>query len=558
MYWIYRGTSFDALISEHRLLFLCADKKPAAESSAAPKHSSSSFALSSLSKPVAKKEDMRTEQPAETADKVKHFWQRKQETSGPEAAASRKPTQDTKSKPAKKENALSQSSVSQEKRHRSASPVVESSPPTTPKGKASELGGAASDKKAPSSPKWFQFRGKHKNQQQQQQRARSESPERSAKRDTHKDTKKNTEYPLEVTASTGGDAENPNVIEDSQTNVLDRIKQYNINDASVKGQGASGAGASVVQSKPQGRDGSKAVTKEGKGKDKHEGKSKGAEKVKDQEKGKKKEKTKDVAKGKTQDEKKKKDKDATSKHWNPFKKTPKAASESKSSKKSKKTKAAKDQKPASVSAQDDSSSAQLFSGVKNRIERLKEQGLMTDGTDGDDVVLLSVTQQQDGGEEEPRDETDYPGDSQEREEGEGEGEESDTSEEEDREEGEEEGEGEMEGDTDIRDEEVRSADVEIRITPSPDEEPVSPAVSTSLTPEGERGEGEGEAGASVDISVMDKVKKLQLMQRSPMAMKRPRSYTEVKRYIKMRNFLCGQISVRKSAVRPSKLLWTHL
>ncbi len=153
-----------------------------------------------------------------------------------------------------------------------------------------------------------------------------------------------------------------------------------------------------------------------------------------------------------------------------------------------------------------------FSGVRNRIEKLKELGLETDGTDGGDVVLLSVVQQEYGAEREEGPNTAQDGaDIGDRAlDGHSTGEE------------EEEEEEEVEEPEDQADfgglgPEVRLPSPEIRVSTSPDSSIPSPEPPAS------------EADTLDRFAVMDQVRKLQLMQRSPVTIKRARSYTDTKK-----------------------------
>ena len=353
----------------------------------------------------------------------------------------------------------------------------------------SELQKIAEAQKKPSSPKWFR--------QGKQKRSKSESPERE-KKGANKgkgpaDTKGGREgHPLGVTAgATSGGAEG--AAEETQMNVLDRIKQYNTKDSAVQGQAAGAGGA--------GSGGKGAQIGDPRGKKGKE--EKGAEK----EKGKKKEKpTKEKASDKNVPTKEaKKEAKESTKHWNPFKKSQKAVDKTKEGakkgkddgKKGKKAKGAKAAAEKGLPA-DGGDSAQMFAGVRNRIEMLRELGLETDGTDGDDAaVLVSVVQRADELPGATEGEEYVDGEAWEEEEEETGDEESADSEDE------ESGEGEEGG------EEVDFGGLgpEVRV-PSPAQSPVPDDFP--------------------ELNVVDKVKKLQELH-SSVPNKRPRCFTDAKR-----------------------------
>ena len=445
-------------------------------------------------KPLKEQDKAPDKKEEDKPEKVKQFWQKRQssQSSDPAAVKSKAsaPT-DHKSKPAKENPPAPKDART--KRHKSASPAPESS---LPKKKPPNVEDLQSPKKQPSSPKWFHFHRKN-----QTQRSRSESPERPAKKTGRQEAKEKTEHPLEVAASRAEPSkptEEQRVLEESQTNVLDRIRQYNINDAAVTKDRA----AAAPQAK--GAD-SKADPKDSKGKPKEEAKAKGKEKEKEKSKKKAKEeghvaKSKEKAK---EDDKKKKStkKEATTSSWNPFKKSKKDTKED-AGKKSKKVKdAMKSDQPPQAGA----TGAQVeFSNVKSRIEKLKELGLETDGTDDPDVVLLSVVQQEDG-------------------EGERDSEAGIGEDDEDRELTEDETSGEEDGaeeEANETEDQVQGPEVqlEIRVSTSPDSSVPSPEPPASA-----------EEDSTDKIAVMDRVKKLQLMQRSPVVIKRTRSYTDAKK-----------------------------
>jgi hypothetical protein len=405
------------------------------------------------------------------------------------------------------------------KRHRSASPAVEGSPQSSPKKKkAQSKGDTAALKKTevpkkldskkkpetqvhkipevrkketqkiteaqkqPSSPKWFHLPGK-------QQRSRSESPKVGARKVKDEDgTKGEAASSASATGSGAGGGE------ESQMNVLDRIKQYNVKDAAVQGQGVGGGGGGGggrMESVPG------DVAKPGKGgMGKREEKGKGGGNDMEKDRGKRKGVTKEKTGAK---ERKKGSKEVggkgvlkePSKHWNPFRKTQKNPD------KAKKDQAKKAKKPQA----DKPADAQIFSGgVKNRIEMLKELGLETDGTDHSDAaVLLSVVHESEKTEEEE--------DLGEEEEGATGDEAEESGEEEDAWESDSAGEGEGESIEELNfsgsGSEVRMSSPEAGLrSPSPDNLP--------------------------ELSVVDKVKILQEVQDS-VAKTRPRCSTDAKR-----------------------------
>ena len=483
-----------------------------------------------------------------TAEKTKHFWRKKQDAK-PSVPKEKKPHSTAKnSSENKKVESSAQSSTTHTKPQRSELPANKGrgSELTTSKDKTPDHTSSSSPKKG--SPGWFRLRGKN-------QRSKSESPERTTKKEEHGETKFGAEHPLLVGANASGREDV--VVEETQMNVLDRIKHYNTKDAVVKENMPVSKAADASKSlkeekgktKGKGKDEAKVKSKDeakvkekgkeakvkekGKQEPKVKEKSKQEAKVKEKskqeakvkDKGKQEMKVKDKSKheakvkdhGKKDEDKKKHDKkegkkeQSASKHWNPFKKSHKseAAGDAKESgKKGKKTKGDKksDQPPETA---DPGVRENIFGDVKERIERLKEQGLVTDGTDGDDVVLLMMVHK-DGEEEDENSEqvdggTSYPGGDV------------DPSEVQDEVDG---------GSDEIKDEgdhlnaaEEEEDDVisssgpssEVR-TPSPvgvDESPVE----------------------SSELSVMEQVKKLQISaQRSPALTKRARSFTAVQRY----------------------------
>lgn len=511
--------------------------EPAAPS-VGPSHSHSIGELASFlhaSKQPSKDDaSLRNREPAESKDeKAKHFWQRNQDPSQPIMKTKSSTHKDVKSKPVAENLApLPSSKDGGTKRHRSTSPAVEGSPPPSPKKKhkkepqkkvevqkkldvkkadaqpqkmpephkKAEMQMKPEAQKRPSSPKWFHFPGKH------QQRSRSESPDREkkggyaeAKGKGHAEVREKGEYPLEVAASASSvgaeGAEHALSAGEAQINVLDRIKQYNTKDAAIQKQ--------VVSGTEKGGDTAKSARGEsGQEKGKGEVKSVGVDRGKQKEKGGKGDvKRKDQAGDKKSDKKlttkeaKAKKESGAAKHWNPFKKSQKnSKDDGKKGKKATKTA----MKPLRAAGE----SAQMFAGVKNRIEMLKELGLETDGTDGDDAVLVSVVQRSD----------DAP-DTAERPDGEG-GEE---------EEGEEGARGdedstvsEEEGETDSEEEEETREGKEEVVSfggSSPEVKVPPPSPDKELSPE---------------LNVIEKVKKLREMHEA-ISMKRPRCFTEAKR-----------------------------
>lgn len=509
-------------------------EEPAAASSVGPKHSQSIGELASIlpaSDHLSRRGTTPDREPVENQEHAKHFWKRKQDLTKPVEKS-------YKSKPVT-EKATPPPSISRDstgvKRHRSASPAVEGSPCASPKKKHKKIPQAQQPKpesqkkqeaqkkqdaqrehkkveaqrkletqkkedaekkqeehtkveaqkkleaqKKSGSPKWFHFPGK-------QQRSRSESPDRQKTGEGHPEPK--GEHPLEVTASrASGGAEGAGDIpsaEEPQMNVLDRIKHYNIKDADVQRRAVGGGGAGKGKDMhagdtargEKGKKGGEASVEKDRGK-KEKGKADG--KAKDRAGDKKKSDKKMTGSAKKEDISSKKESETPTKHWNPFKKSQKNVDKTKDSvKKSKKAKEAKKEAPAV------DESAQMFAGVKNRIEMLKELGLETDGTDGGDAVLLSVVQIP------PEEELEHL-------DGEGEDEEEDGGTGEEEELGEsDEGEGE----------EVDYGGPEVRVPSpsSPDE-------------------------VSINDNVMDKVKKLQEMHNSRAMENRPRCFTDAKRY----------------------------
>lgn len=502
-----------------------AEEKPASPA-AGPKHSHSIGELASLfpatQKPPAG-DGTSEREPAESKEKVKHFWQRKQEASVSKPVEKEKPKspfhEDVKSKPVQEKVTLPPKEGGKGgagKRHRSASPVVEGSPLATPTKKLKESPEKTRKnfeiKKNPDSPpKWFRFSGKSQNQQ----RSRSESPEESKKggrQETKTQKEHQQQHQLGVTASAaggGGDASAEDEAQ-AQMNVLDRIKQYNTKDAAVipgKGVGGSDSTNQAKGDKGKGKE-------EGKTKGRGEGKVKGREKgVEKDTRGKKKgykegvhtkgkekfgDKIQDKKAAKKRESSSAKKETATGKHWNPFKKSQKHTDKAKDDRK-KGRKAAKEEKGAGKNMPKDVESAELFAGVKNRIEKLKELGLETDGADGDEAVLLSVVKRPEDGEMDIAD-----GEEMESEE-EGWTEDSAESEEESEE-------GEEEVDFGGPGPEIRVPSPESGV-PSPEDRTPSPDA------------------VSVEVNVMDKVKKLQTMHDDSAISSRARSFTETKRYV---------------------------
>lgn len=493
-----------------------------------PKHSQSIGELASILPADNHPRQHRTtpdQEQAENPEKAKHFWKRKQDLTKPAEKSS--VHKDVKSKAVKERHTppviLKESAGV--KRHRSASPAVEGSPSASPKKRHKKIPEAQQPKpeahekklgahekklgahkkqevhkqaevkkrseaqKKPDSPKWFHFPSK-------QQRSRSESPDRQKK--GGQPEAKGEEHPLGVTASHAERAGDTPSAEEPQTNVLDRIKHYNIKDASVQGEavgGRAGKGTGDIragesESAEGGKVGERSVEKD-RGKEKGKTDAKVKDKASDKNK---KTAKKEAGSAKKEDVSSKKSGTPT-KHWNPFKKSQKNVDKKKDSEK--KTKKAKE---AEVTGKDRPAvheSAQMFAGVKNRIEKLKELGLETDGTDDGEAVLLSVVQKSDGAPEEVEDLD-----------GEGEDEEED---------GETGDEVSEEWDTSEGEEEVDFG------ASSPDE-------------------------VSVNDNVMEKVKKLQEMHSSRSMEIRPRCFTEDKRYELYRlivscpiTFVCQQV-----------------
>lgn len=489
---------------------------------------------------------------------VKHFWQRKQDTAVAKPAAGKSrdsASEDAKAKPAK-EKAQKKAESSKKAELPSQKKVESSQKKVEPIGqKKAEL---PSQKKAESNQKKVEASQKKVNQKAEalltqkkaespkpkkveaisqesklfrlqkksHERSKSESPERSKGRKDHHGAQGGEE------AASGGGA----MGEETQINVLDRIKHYNIKDSAVQQTAAAGGGGKTtgVQSQEVPAKGKPAKGKPAKG-DKAKGKEEGRSKVKEE--GRSKVKTADKDRGKKikdkdkDGDKKKQDKKAAKKdHWRLFKKHKTTdGSKDGTGKKGKKSHDEKKTDPQQPRAEE--ASAQMFPGVKNRIDKLRELGLETDGDGTDDgVILLSVQQQGEGEYVQPGSEGEESEDgSSTTSEWTNESETDDIDEEDEEDE-------EIvfgEADTEVRllSPEARASSLEdltssLEIRRSSQQQDAPPAT------------GDGDGGASETASernVKDTVKKLQEMQMSMESKHRPRFFTDAKRYIQNTN-----------------------
>ena len=419
------------------------------------------------------REDVSAHKPVEAAT-AKHFWQGKQDSSSSSKPKGKESSSKTSKNPSfgytkNKDESITplSSKGAYLKKEKSSSPVSErkSESPS----RISDIKASKSQKKT-GSPKWFGLRGKNR-------RSRSESPEKMAKNE-QKGAKVSAEYPLTVATGTSRQESGDSAaVGESQINVLDRIKQYNIKDAAVKGEKPVSTQQIKVSKDTSKSSAVKEKTKDS-GKD-DEGKVKSKEK----------DKTKHKGEDKTKKESKKES--SSSKHWNPFKKQKSEVAKDSKQKEEKGTKKNRElPEPSS-----DETTAEIFSGVKNRIEKLKELGLMTDGVDESDAVLLSVQQVEEEKLTIPGDETDHQ---------DGDILDSKTSKEFENE--------------DLKREDGDEKDVDIgEENRSPSHEvDIQPSVIESLT---------SESPADVNVNVMDRVR---MLQRSPVPPKRAKSFNTQK------------------------------
>ena len=234
-------------------------------------------------------------------------------------------------------------------------------------------------------------------------RSRSESPERLPKSNNKTSTKDSGSvagHPLETATSvksldreSGGAMENKGM--SAATNVLDMIKQYDKKDEVAKSRSSAMAGRDKTASTPS------AVTQQGimaKGKS-ADSSEKGAIGGKGGKGQKEKEKEKDK---RSKDDRKKEGKETSSSSkglFSFFKRGKGHDEEESGGTKQQKKKAKKDKEKDNKQTSKDSKTAEKEPElrpltIKGRIERLKESGVYTDGSDDMDsaaVVLVSVT-----------------------------------------------------------------------------------------------------------------------------------------------------------------------
>ena len=478
---------------------------------------------------------------------IKHFWQRKQESSVAKPAAGKSKDsagEDVKAKTSKK--------VEKSPNQKKAEANQKKAEANQKKAEANQKKEESSQKKAESSQKKAELVQKKVNpktealltqkkaespkpkkvesmsqesklfriQNKGQERSKSASPERSTGRKDHRGAQGD-----EKQEASGG--------EETQINVLDRIKDYNIRDSAVQQAAAAGGGKTKtttiqsqdVQAKGKPAKGDKAKRKEEVRSKVKEGRSK----VKTADKEKK-------IKDKDGDKKKQDKKAAKKDHWRLFKKHKTTDGSKDGGKKGKKShdekKTEKKTDPQQPSAKE--ASAQMFPGVKNRIDKLRELGLETDGDVTDDgVILLSMQQQGEGegegeGSMQPDIEEEESGDSS-----------STTSEwtsdsERDYIDGEDKEDEIIFDESDTEDRllspEAKASSLEDLTSPVESSQQQD-APPTAVVADGGDGDEAGVSETASERNVKDTVRILQERQTSMESRHRPRSFTDTKRYI---------------------------
>ena len=431
-----------------------------------------------------------------SADDAKLFWRSRQEGRPTEkkapSVANRPPVGATKSEA--KSSSISSLKRKEKRMSRSVSPSSSTIKDKPSAAKSPDRVKANDPEKKKGSQKWFHFRKSH--------RSKSVSPERlpgATSKPSSSVVTKN--HPLVVASSASTEALHvADVKRDTETNVMDRVKQYNVKDAAVSSNLAATGGGRITgagsasfkpEAMPKGDKSSLVELKDEKRDDT------AVKKVK--KKGKRGEK---MAKDKKKSKKAGKKKDpSSSRSWNPFR-----SHKSTGAKGVGKTTEGGNKRETDLNKESEAMEVgrtEQFGGVRQRIEKLKEQGLATDGTDGSDGELLN---------EDNLDSCEVDSNSSS---GESEDEESSSA----------------EGEEESEEEDVAGIADDADITPNKDSE--GPDQEVHLMPPGnnpstENGsEGCGSEESEATVNVREHVMKYQVsMERSPVTVKRAQSLVE--------------------------------